>query len=56
MKIQVKEALLKARPSSIVLMHINHPEGEAGKGLIEVIPELKNRGFGFVKLSEYTLK
>jgi peptidoglycan/xylan/chitin deacetylase (PgdA/CDA1 family) len=55
-KIHVKEALLNARPSSIVLMHLNHPEGEAGKGLIEVIPELKNRGFGFVKLSDCTLK
>jgi len=55
-KRQVKEALLNAPPSSIILLHMNHPEGETAEGLIEAIPELKKRGFGFVKLSEYTLK
>jgi peptidoglycan/xylan/chitin deacetylase (PgdA/CDA1 family) len=55
-KIQVKEALLKAWPSSIILMHMNHPEGETAEGLMEAIPELKKMGFGFVKLSECTLK
>jgi peptidoglycan/xylan/chitin deacetylase (PgdA/CDA1 family) len=55
-KIQVKEALLNAPPSSIVLLHMNHPEGETAEGLIEAIPELKMRGFRFVKLSEYPLK
>jgi len=55
-KFQVKEALLNAQPCSIILMHMNHPEGETAEGLIEAIPELKKRGFGFVKLSEYTLK
>jgi peptidoglycan/xylan/chitin deacetylase (PgdA/CDA1 family) len=55
-KFQVKEALLNAQPCSIILMHMNHPEGETAEGLIEAIPELKMRGFGFVKLSEYTLK
>jgi peptidoglycan/xylan/chitin deacetylase (PgdA/CDA1 family) len=55
-KDQVKEALLNAPPCSIILMHMNHPEGETSKGLIEAIPELRKQGFGFVKLSEYTLK
>lgn len=55
-KNQVKEALLNARPSSIILMHMNHPEGETAEGVIEAIPELTKRGFGFVKLSEYILK
>jgi len=55
-KEQVKEALLNARPSSIILLHMNHPEGETAEGLIEAIPELKKRGFKFVKLSEYPLK
>jgi hypothetical protein len=35
---------------------MNHPEGETGEGLMEAIPELKKRGFGFVKLSEYDLR
>jgi peptidoglycan/xylan/chitin deacetylase (PgdA/CDA1 family) len=55
-KFQVKEALLNAQPCSIILMHMNHPEGETAEGLMEAIPELKMRGFGFVKLSECTLK
>jgi peptidoglycan/xylan/chitin deacetylase (PgdA/CDA1 family) len=53
---QVKRALLNAPPSSIILLHMNHPEGETAEGVIEAIPESKKRGFGFVKLSEYSLK
>lgn len=55
-KNQVKEALLNAPPSSIVLLHMNQPEGETAEGLIEAVPELKKRGFEFVKLSEYSLR
>lgn len=55
-KKQVKEALLKAPPSSIVLMHMNHPESETAEGLIDALPELKKRGFRFVKLSEIRLR
>jgi len=55
-KNQVKEALLNARPSSIVLLHMNHPEGETAEGLIEAIPELRKQGFKFVRLSEFPLK
>jgi peptidoglycan/xylan/chitin deacetylase (PgdA/CDA1 family) len=39
-----------------MLMHMNHPERESAEGVIEAIPELKNRGFRFVKLSEYRLR
>jgi peptidoglycan/xylan/chitin deacetylase (PgdA/CDA1 family) len=55
-KSQVKEALLNAPLSSIILMHMNHPEGETAEGLMEAIPELRKRGFKFVKLSEYDLR
>lgn len=55
-KKQVKEALLKAPPSSIILMHMNHPEGETAEGLMEAIPELKKNELRFVKLSEYNLR
>jgi peptidoglycan/xylan/chitin deacetylase (PgdA/CDA1 family) len=55
-KRQVKEALLKAPPSSIILLHMNHPESETAEGVIEAIPELKKRGFRFVKLSEFALR
>ena len=55
-KNQVKEALWNAPPSSIILMHMNHPGGETAKGVIEAIPELRKRGFKFVNLSDYGLK
>jgi peptidoglycan/xylan/chitin deacetylase (PgdA/CDA1 family) len=55
-KRRVKEALLKAPLSSIILLHMNHPESETAEGVIEAIPELKKHGFRFVKLSEYGLR
>jgi peptidoglycan/xylan/chitin deacetylase (PgdA/CDA1 family) len=55
-KKRVEEALFNAPPSSIILMHMNHPEKETAEGLIEVLPELKKRGFRFVQLSEFGLR
>jgi len=55
-KKQVKEALLRSAPASIVLMHMNHPEGQTAEGVVEAIPELRKRGFRFVKLSEFGLR
>lgn len=55
-KKRVGEALFNAPPSSIILMHMNHPEKETAEGLIEVLPELKKRSFRFVKLSEFGLR
>ncbi len=55
-KKRVKEALLNAPPSSIILMHMNRPEGDTAEGVMEAIPELKKQGFKFVRLSEYDLK
>ncbi len=55
-KTQVKEALWNAPTSSIILMHMNHPEGQTAEGVIEAIPEMKKRGFRFVKLSEIGLR
>jgi peptidoglycan/xylan/chitin deacetylase (PgdA/CDA1 family) len=55
-KTQVKEALWNAPPSSIILMHMNHPEGKTAEGVSAVVPELRKRGFRFVKLSEFELR
>jgi peptidoglycan/xylan/chitin deacetylase (PgdA/CDA1 family) len=52
---QVKSALLKAVPGDIALLHMNHPAGQTASGVIAAIPELKRRGFRFVKLSDYPL-
>jgi peptidoglycan/xylan/chitin deacetylase (PgdA/CDA1 family) len=55
-KKRVEEALSNAPPSSIILMHMNHPEKETAEGFMEALPELKKRGFRFVKLSEFGLR
>lgn len=55
-KEQVREALLKAGHGAIVIMHMNHPEGGTALGAIAALPELRKRGFRFVKLSDYELK
>jgi peptidoglycan/xylan/chitin deacetylase (PgdA/CDA1 family) len=52
---QVKAALLKAVPGDIALLHMNHPHGDTAAGVIDALPELKRRGFNFVKLSDYPL-
>ncbi|HIJ87108.1 MAG TPA: polysaccharide deacetylase family protein [Desulfuromonadales bacterium] len=53
---QVKTALLQAIPGDIVLLHMNHPEAGTGAGIMAAVPELKKRGFRFVKMSEFSLQ
>ena len=53
---QVKAALLKATPGDVILCHMNHPESGTGTGIISAVPELKRRGFKFVRMSDYPLK
>jgi peptidoglycan/xylan/chitin deacetylase (PgdA/CDA1 family) len=49
---QVRDALLAAPPGAIVILHMNHPEGQTRHGIMDAIPELKKRGVRFVTLSE----
>jgi peptidoglycan/xylan/chitin deacetylase (PgdA/CDA1 family) len=53
---QVKNALLSAKPGSIVIMHMNHPEGQTFEGVKDAIPILIQRGYRFVKLTEFPLQ
>jgi peptidoglycan/xylan/chitin deacetylase (PgdA/CDA1 family) len=53
---QVKTALLKAIPGDIVLLHMNHPASGTGEGIMAAVPELKRRGFRFVRMSDYPLR
>jgi peptidoglycan/xylan/chitin deacetylase (PgdA/CDA1 family) len=55
-KEQVRDALLKASPGSIVLLHMNKPDDETAEGVKLAIPELKRRGYRFVKLQDFPLK
>jgi peptidoglycan/xylan/chitin deacetylase (PgdA/CDA1 family) len=53
---QVKIALLKVTPGDVILCHMNHPESGTGAGIIAAVPELKNRGFSFVRMSDFPLR
>lgn len=55
-KKDVKDALLKAEPGAIVILHMNQPRSETAAGLREAIPLFRKKGYRFVKLSEYPLK
>jgi len=50
---QVKAALMKALPGDIALLHMNHPESGTGAGIIAAVPELQQRGFRFVRMSDF---
>lgn len=52
-KAQVHSALLKAMPGDVILCHMNHPESGTGAGVMAAVPELLQRGFRFVRLSDY---
>ena len=53
---EVKRALLKAGPGDVVIIHMNHPESGTAAGVMEAVPELKKRGFRFVRLSDVELE
>jgi peptidoglycan/xylan/chitin deacetylase (PgdA/CDA1 family) len=53
---EVIKALLSSTPGSIIIVHMNHPEAGTGAGLIDALPELKRRGFMFVRLSDLPLR
>jgi peptidoglycan/xylan/chitin deacetylase (PgdA/CDA1 family) len=55
-KEKIREAMLKAGPGAIVILHMNQPRSQTAAGLKEAIPLLRQKGFRFVKLSEYPLK
>jgi peptidoglycan/xylan/chitin deacetylase (PgdA/CDA1 family) len=49
---QVRDALLAAPPGAIVILHMNHPEGQTRHGVMEAVVQLKQRGVRFVTLTE----
>lgn len=53
---QVAAALLAAKPGDIVILHLNHPESGTAEGLLKALPELRKRGFRFVRLADVPLK
>ena len=53
---QVKKALLGVKPGDVVILHMNHPQAGTGKGVMAAVPELRKRGFRFVRLSDYGMQ
>lgn len=53
---QVTKTCLGAKPGSILIFHMCHPEKDTAEGIKMAIPELKKRGFTFVKLEKQSLK
>jgi len=53
---QIKKTLTEARPGSIALLHMNHPEKDTAEGIMEAVLALQKMGFRFVKLDDYSLK
>ncbi|MDD2887129.1 MAG: polysaccharide deacetylase family protein [Aliarcobacter sp.] len=53
---KVEEAFLKAKKGEIVIIHMNHPTSDTAQGTMNAITKLKQKGFKFVKLSDYKLK
>ena len=46
-------ASLRAKPGSILIYHMNHPEKSVAEGVMKAIPLLREKGFRFVLLEEY---
>ena len=55
-KEKVENAFLSAKKGEIVIIHMNHPQLQTADGTIKAIKELKQKGFRFVRLSDYKLK
>ena len=53
---KVRQALLKAEPGEIVILHMNQPRSGTAAGVMDALPRLREKGFRFVKLSEFPLK
>jgi peptidoglycan/xylan/chitin deacetylase (PgdA/CDA1 family) len=50
---QVANAMLKSKPGSIILAHMNRPQSGTAEGIEAALPKLNRRGLRFVRLSEY---
>jgi len=52
---QVRSALMKSAPGDVILCHMNHPESGTAAGISAAVPELRRKGFSFVRMSDYPL-
>jgi peptidoglycan/xylan/chitin deacetylase (PgdA/CDA1 family) len=50
---QVSSTITAAEPGSLVIGHMNHPEGGTAQGIAASVPILLARGYRFVRLSDH---
>ena len=55
-KEQVNSNLISAKSGDIAILHFNQPQSGNRLGVISALPELKTKGFRFVKLSQMELE
>jgi peptidoglycan/xylan/chitin deacetylase (PgdA/CDA1 family) len=47
---QVRSTVTAARAGSVVICHMNHPEGGTARGIAAAVPQLLDHGYSFVRL------
>lgn len=50
---QVRSSMLKVKPGSIIIAHMNHPGSGTCKGIMTAVPQMIKAGFTFVKLQDF---
>jgi peptidoglycan/xylan/chitin deacetylase (PgdA/CDA1 family) len=55
-KTMARNILESARHGAIVIMHFNHPEMHEKEALELAVPELRKRGFSFMKLEDFSVE
>jgi peptidoglycan/xylan/chitin deacetylase (PgdA/CDA1 family) len=55
-KTMARNILNGARHGAVVIMHFNHPEWQDLQALERSVPELRKRGYNFIKLEDFSLK
>lgn len=51
----VRNVVEKARPGAIVIMHFNHPESNTVAAMRQIVPQLRDKGYKFVRLEGFPL-
>ena len=51
-----RNILKGARHGAVVIMHFNHPEWPDLEAMKLVVPELRKRGYNFIKLEDFSIK
>lgn len=50
-----ENVLKKITPGAIIIMHFNHPEWNTKEAMQNIVPKLREKGYSFVRLSNFEL-